>query len=180
MVTCGATTDRAGRSRPDAFAKVVDVRVGCRVLNLLQFGDGNGPSAVSFDPRFPARVVLSAQNGVTQSQPALDARSGGGDSGSPFASHRVECPAGAQAISAAISATGEAMAHGDTAGYVYLWSANDDPTCSLEAREPETPPQYPARVDRWFDPDAPRPGRTKPPTSPSRRTTSPRTRRRGC
>jgi hypothetical protein len=39
-VTCGLTLDRSGAVQVDNFLKIIDVRLGMRVLNVLQFQAG--------------------------------------------------------------------------------------------------------------------------------------------
>ena len=39
-MTCGLTLDRQGAVQVDNFLKIVDVRLGMRVLNVLQFQAG--------------------------------------------------------------------------------------------------------------------------------------------
>ena len=40
LVTCGLTLDRSGAVQVDNFLKIIDVRLGMRVLNVLQFQAG--------------------------------------------------------------------------------------------------------------------------------------------
>lgn len=61
VVTCGYTTDRTGQVVVDPFVKVVDVRVGARVLNVLQFPAG--PVGVTFNPKYSSSVLLTSANG---------------------------------------------------------------------------------------------------------------------
>ena len=51
----------------------------------------------------------------------------------------------------AASSSGEAFAFGDTAGYVHLWSVNDQPTVNAYSRPVEDPPRYAACVERAFE-----------------------------
>ena len=39
-MTCGLTLDRSGAVQVDNFLKIIDVRLGMRVLNVLQFQAG--------------------------------------------------------------------------------------------------------------------------------------------
>ena len=61
VITCGLTADRAGVVSVDPFVKVVDVRVGCRVLNVLQFPAG--AVAVASTPSSTAPSCWAARAG---------------------------------------------------------------------------------------------------------------------
>ena len=147
VITCGLTADRAGVVSVDPFVKVVDVRVGCRVLNVLQFPAG--AVAVAFHPKFNGTVVLGGESGLVQTQDAD--RGGPGSSGAGFFSQAPLDLMGQRLASLAASSSGEAFAFGDTAGYVHLWSVNDQPTVNAYSRAVEDPPRYAACVERAFE-----------------------------
>ena len=118
--------------------KIVDVRAGCRVLNLLQFPAG--PARVMFHPKHTSAVVLASDAGLVQIQDA-DGRGGSG-----FVSHHLDLR-GQRLASVAACRTGEMMAYGDTAGFVHVWSVNDEPGCNPYSVPTEVPPGE-ARVRR--------------------------------
>ena len=144
VATCGLSLDRAGNPAVDPFVKIVDVRAGCRVLNLLQFPAG--PARVMFHPKHTSAVVLASDAGLVQIQDA-DGRGGSG-----FVSHHLDLR-GQRLASVAACRTGEMMAYGDTAGFVHVWSVNDEPGCNPYSVPTEVPPARPACVARYFEPD---------------------------
>ena len=143
VATCGLSLDRAGNPAVDPFVKIVDVRAGCRVLNLLQFPAG--PARVMFHPKHTSAVVLASDAGLVQIQDA-DGRGGSG-----FVSHHLDLR-GQRLASVAACRTGEMMAYGDTAGFVHVWSVNDEPGCNPYSVPTEVPPARPACVARYFEP----------------------------
>ena len=147
VITCGLTADRQGVVSVDPFVKVVDVRVGCRVLNVLQFPAG--AVAVAFHPKFNGTVVLGGESGLVQTQDAD--RGGPGSAGAGFFSQAPLDLMGQRLTSLAAASSGEAFAFGDTAGYVHLWSVNDQPTVNAYSRPVEDPPRYAACVERAFE-----------------------------
>jgi hypothetical protein len=84
-VTCGLTLDRSGAVQVDNFLKIIDVRLGMRVLNVLQFQAGEclfifilvwaicmtrvlftGPTCVSFDPKYESCVQIGSSSGTVR------------------------------------------------------------------------------------------------------------------
>lgn len=143
VVTCGYTTDRVGQTVVDTFVKVVDVRVGARVLNVLQFHAG--PAAVAFNPKYTSTAILASANGVVQTQ-VVDA---GGRGGSGFQNHMLQLD-GYHLAALDVSRSGETVAFGDSRGLVHLWSVNDTPRVNLFSNPVEVPPHRPACVERFF------------------------------
>jgi PAB-dependent poly(A)-specific ribonuclease subunit 2 len=84
VVTCGLT-HRAGMVCVDPFVKVVDVRMGARVLNVLQFPAG--PVAARFHPRHTSSVMLCSGSGMVQ---AMDA----GEGGTGYQNYRLQLDVG--------------------------------------------------------------------------------------
>ena len=86
-MTCGLTLDRSGAVQVDNFLKIIDVRLGMRVLNVLQFQAGEfisffsnlvwaicmtrvllitGPTCVSFDPKYESCVQIGSSSGTVR------------------------------------------------------------------------------------------------------------------
>ena len=148
VVTCGLTSDRQGVVAVDHFVKVMDVRMGCRVLNVLQFPAS--AVCVSFDPKFNSTVVLGGQSGLVQTQDAD--RGGAGYQGAGFFSQAaLGLSHGQRLTSMCASSSGEAFAFGDTAGYVHLWSVNDTPVVNAYTVHAEDPPRFADCVQRSFE-----------------------------
>lgn len=58
------TLDRSGAVQVDNFLKIIDVRLGMRVLNVLQFQAG--PTCVSFDPKYESCVQIGSSSGTVR------------------------------------------------------------------------------------------------------------------
>ena len=93
--------------------------------------------------------MLGGESGLVQTQDAD--RGGPGSSGAGFFSQAPLDLMGQRLASLAASSSGEAFAFGDTAGYVHLWSVNDQPTVNAYSRAVEDPPRYAACVERAFE-----------------------------
>ena len=128
VITCGLTADRQGVVSVDPFVKVVDVRVGCRVLNVLQFPAG--AVALAFHPKFNGTVVLGGESGLVQTQDAD--RGGPGSAGAGFFSQAPLDLMGQRLTSLAAASSGEAFAFGDTAA---AWSIQSDRVHLIQIRQ---------------------------------------------
>ena len=129
---------------PDPFLKVIDVRMGARTMNVMQFLAG--PSCVAFNPKYTSVVIVCSHGGVVQ---AVDAATQGGGG---FANYHLQLADGYGVVPGpggmAVSSSGESVAFADDAGYVHLWGVNASPTVNVYSVHTEVPPFRAACVDR--------------------------------
>eukprot|EP00232_Nephroselmis_pyriformis_P020844 CAMPEP_0182864542 /NCGR_PEP_ID=MMETSP0034_2-20130328/7223_1 /TAXON_ID=156128 /ORGANISM="Nephroselmis pyriformis, Strain CCMP717" /LENGTH=596 /DNA_ID=CAMNT_0024996801 /DNA_START=83 /DNA_END=1869 /DNA_ORIENTATION=- len=145
IVTCGRML-RGGHMVIDTLVKVFDVRAGARAFTHLPFKAG--PTMLRIAPHLPTICTVGSGQGMFSCE---DIMGGGVQS---YLQYRVDCEGDVLACCDQ-GAAGEALAFGDTGGYVHLWSAVEAPKVNLYsiptelAHHPE-PPAVPLRQHDGF------------------------------
>eukprot|EP00727_Mastigamoeba_balamuthi_P006450 m51a1_g2425 hypothetical protein (1175) ;mRNA; f:815855-826879 len=133
---------RMGQVYVDPYLKLIDIRKGRTLTPVLV---PNGPTHVKFHPSFSSTIIVVTQDAQFRVADVL-----GDVAGSPQQQIETACAA----IGAVdVATTGEAVAFGDSAGVVRVWSDRDEPRVSTYSQPFDvtdtSAPDPSASADDW-------------------------------